>query len=36
MPAGFFLVNFQLLQYIADLIEEMAKCMLSRRRGLVV
>ena len=36
MPAGFLLVNFQLLQYIADLIEEMAKYILSRRRGLAV
>jgi len=35
MPIGFCILNFQLLQHIADLIEEIAKHMLSRRRGLV-
>jgi hypothetical protein len=33
---GFGLVDFQLLQYLAHIIEEIAEQFLSRRRGLVV
>jgi hypothetical protein len=36
MPTGLLIVNFQLLQYLAHIIEEIAEQFLSRRRGLVV
>jgi hypothetical protein len=36
MPEGLKLVNFQLLQYLAHIIEEIAEQFLSHRRGLVV
>jgi hypothetical protein len=35
MPEGLKLVNFQLLLYIADLIEELAEQFLSRKRGIL-
>jgi hypothetical protein len=36
MSTGLLIVNFQLLQYLAQIIEEIAEQFLSCRKGLVV